>query len=250
MSERAKIDLTGILRALGVREKRVCGRPTQRGTPCKAYCGDLVVACDRHITPQERAGQEERVRHESVLAEAERAEAHQRVLREMAIDPRRFFDDVPIPVCHAWEPPSADQVRGWELLMGWHQHLCAVCGAPGGAEGLRVDHCHDSGMVRGLLCVSCNFLEGHGVPGDGRFSLYRQRPPAVIVGWTQLYDSPFFTGPERWVVVAFGEPPAEGEEAVTYLQQVRQRLTEDPAARSRHLKPRGPVGRLRRPGQG
>jgi Autographiviridae endonuclease VII len=37
---------------------------------------------------------------------------------------------------------------------------CAICKAPvgdGADRPLYVDHCHESGKVRGLLCSSCNF---------------------------------------------------------------------------------------------
>lgn len=42
--------------------------------------------------------------------------------------------------------------------------VCAICRQPEGREGrsLSVDHDHDSGVVRGLLCDSCNV-------GLGRF---------------------------------------------------------------------------------
>lgn len=33
---------------------------------------------------------------------------------------------------------------------------CRICGASQGERRLAVDHCHSSGVVRGLLCGSCN----------------------------------------------------------------------------------------------
>lgn len=42
-------------------------------------------------------------------------------------------------------------------------HVCAICGRPetskgqnGTAQDLAVDHCHDGGKIRGLLCSFCN----------------------------------------------------------------------------------------------
>lgn len=37
---------------------------------------------------------------------------------------------------------------------------CAVCGAPPGRRRLAVDHNHATGVVRGLLCSSCNTALG------------------------------------------------------------------------------------------
>ena len=43
---------------------------------------------------------------------------------------------------------------------------CASCGSPepGGSGTFHVDHCHDSGEIRGLLCSNCN--RGLGYLGD------------------------------------------------------------------------------------
>ena len=38
--------------------------------------------------------------------------------------------------------------------------VCKICGMEGKAKGLQVDHCHVTGKVRGLLCVSCNTMLG------------------------------------------------------------------------------------------
>jgi Autographiviridae endonuclease VII len=42
--------------------------------------------------------------------------------------------------------------------------LCAICHKPENDIKLAVDHCHDTGKVRGLLCKRCNM--GIGLLGD------------------------------------------------------------------------------------
>ena len=37
---------------------------------------------------------------------------------------------------------------------------CAICGGVGKRKWLAVDHCHESGIVRGLLCDTCNLMLG------------------------------------------------------------------------------------------
>lgn len=41
----------------------------------------------------------------------------------------------------------------YRSMMDEQRGLCKICGA---FEALRVDHCHATGRVRGLLCNSCN----------------------------------------------------------------------------------------------
>lgn len=39
---------------------------------------------------------------------------------------------------------------------------CVICTAPFGKDTPpHIDHCHDSGRLRGLLCMSCNIALGH-----------------------------------------------------------------------------------------
>lgn len=47
---------------------------------------------------------------------------------------------------------------------------CAICGSIDKSKALAVDHCHDTGRVRGLLCSTCN-------TGIGRFS----DDPALLI---------------------------------------------------------------------
>lgn len=38
---------------------------------------------------------------------------------------------------------------------------CAICGVELSYEKMHVDHCHDTGKVRGLLCRRCNLAVGY-----------------------------------------------------------------------------------------
>jgi hypothetical protein len=47
----------------------------------------------------------------------------------------------------------------WEALTALYGKACNICGSPGRTEfkcPLHVDHDHTTGLVRGLLCGSCN----------------------------------------------------------------------------------------------
>jgi hypothetical protein len=44
-----------------------------------------------------------------------------------------------------------------------HDHKCAICGKPNSSaprKQLCVDHCHSTGLIRGLLCGPCNSAIG------------------------------------------------------------------------------------------
>lgn len=44
----------------------------------------------------------------------------------------------------------------WETMSAAQGGLCWICQEPPGAKGLMVDHCHETGDVRALLCGRCN----------------------------------------------------------------------------------------------
>jgi hypothetical protein len=91
------------------------------------------------------------------------------------------------PVCCSWDaaiPQGHDGDRS--TLRAWHAGLCAVCGYRD--DRLVEDHDHDTGLIRGLLCRSCNGREPH---DDGLFRKYRERPPAQILGIRLRYWDPF-----------------------------------------------------------
>ena len=47
----------------------------------------------------------------------------------------------------------------YDALLAKQDGVCAICGKPS-EETLCVDHCHETGTVRGLLCRQCNFALG------------------------------------------------------------------------------------------
>lgn len=72
-------------------------------------------------------------------------------------------------------------------------NACAVCGAAGPD---RADHDHDTGLLRGMLCKSCNVMEGKtrlrpcGISDEvlARFDAYRAKPPAGKVWFWDFPD--------------------------------------------------------------
>lgn len=62
--------------------------------------------------------------------------------------------------------------------------LCAICGRPetlirnGRVQSLSVDHNHDTGIIRDLLCAGCNVMIGHAMEDPEilrRAALYLER---------------------------------------------------------------------------
>ena len=48
-------------------------------------------------------------------------------------------------------------VEDYEAMLAKQGGGCAICAAPAPeGQSLHVDHCHDSGAIRGLLCFRCN----------------------------------------------------------------------------------------------
>lgn len=61
-----------------------------------------------------------------------------------------------VPAFTFWDPPTDDVLPE---MRAWQDNRCGLCGFR--EPWLVEDHCHDSGLVRGMLCRSCNASEGH-----------------------------------------------------------------------------------------
>jgi hypothetical protein len=118
---------------------------------------------------------------------------------------RRFAQDRVDAGDKLWSPELEEHLRanwdGLAALYEWQDDRCAVCGTKRGS--LMVDHDHETALVRGLLCGTCNTREGMG--RQGAFAAYRQNPPAAILGVREVYYSPL-TG------YAEPEPPETDDE--------------------------------------
>ncbi|RPE27250.1 endonuclease domain-containing protein [Kitasatospora cineracea] len=66
--------------------------------------------------------------------------------------------------------------RDRALLVAWQGGRCAICNR---RRELVDDHDHATGLLRGLLCSSCNTIEGRST--QPIFVRYRERPPTAIL---------------------------------------------------------------------
>ena len=173
----------------------LCSRPTRSGTPCRRgrlRAVTLVLdgqveryetpACDSHATDAELI--------EHAYAEALAENAH-----------REYHKNLPVE-CWSW-PVTGDHRKraaeanacldseeayglAWQLLEDWQAKRCAICGGRSKVD----DHDHQTGLVRGRLCQSCNTLEAFAYLPGNPFERYRARNPASILGLTIRYYSP------------------------------------------------------------
>lgn len=96
----------------------------------------------------------------------------------------RTENDLPHPNGYLWWDDASSFYKG--RFSGWK--CCSVCGPnPTGPEGvdLRLDHCHQTGLFRGLLCNKCNLREGH-LQGE-RWYVWRLAAPNLQVGRRSIY---------------------------------------------------------------
>lgn len=106
------------------------------------------------------------------------------------------------PACWSWKiptrtelerlrtklPNASDETLRWLLMAEMHRDRCAACGRSCyRSQSLRTDHDHETGLVRGFLCPSCNTSEGYSRSEGGIFGMYRLLNPAMMCGVRQAY---------------------------------------------------------------
>ena len=85
-----------------------------------------------------------------------------------------------------------------EILLQYQGRVCAVCGSPAINRELHVDHSHEDGLVRGMLCYSCNKRWMHDDPKLHRaMADYLESPPAIAALGERRYGFPGKIGTKR-----------------------------------------------------
>lgn len=187
-----------------------CASVTTRGTRCRQFAVRLgdggPLSCGTHLHPDRRAAEESR-RLEVEAARLAALPAEQ----VAAIERRARIFTSGTPGCWSWPSAvptfeevtagmstglrqalgSTEEGRAGVIMDHWHAGRCAVCERKHDGA-LVTDHDHATGLVRGLLCRSCNTREGNVVgTAAAVFAAYRERPPAAILGLTCRYRDPY-----------------------------------------------------------
>jgi hypothetical protein len=93
---------------------------------------------------------------------------HRRALNEKQIEYRLSTPERQLDYCLSGK--YGISLETYKDMVEAQGGLCLICGGPetrklnGSVLRLSVDHCHETGNVRGLLCASCN--KGIGLLGD------------------------------------------------------------------------------------
>ena len=60
----------------------------------------------------------------------------------------------------------------YDKLIADARGRCQICKRPFSVKGPVIDHCHNTNVVRGVICTSCNAAEGHLASPEAALALY------------------------------------------------------------------------------
>lgn len=115
-----------------------------------------------------------------------------------------------VPAFTFWDEPDPDETfpPGVSPMRAWQDGRCALCGFRD--RSLVEDHCHDTGLVRGYLCRSCNVTEGK---SDYNFEQWRGGVTvAAKFGIEEVY------------VNAFGQTPMNAPPGSPEREDVKRKI--------------------------
>lgn len=156
-----------------------CGGPKEIGSRGRKYCDE----CRRVIADSSAQMESERGRRRHLASIEARVEAGDRIARQTVTAPRgqkwcarcqEFRPETSFPrngerlaaYCKPCQRAYNAERRlrinfgitwdEYDLLFACQDGRCAICGGRPRKYNLSVDHCHQTGEIRGLLCSKCN----------------------------------------------------------------------------------------------
>ncbi len=122
----------------------------------KRYAGDPEYRARRSEIQRKRYAEDTEYRARHLEANRKRREDPEYRARQAEYSRKREYGLMP---------------GQYTAMLDSQGRLCAICRKSGDKRGLAVDHCHETGAVRGLLCSECNI--GMGKLGDTPEGLMR-----------------------------------------------------------------------------
>jgi hypothetical protein len=145
--------------------------------------GEVSTEASQLLDEKLRKNRERVALHAARNPEKVREQNRQSKKRQREKNPEKFAERY-----RSWRNKNAEALKWYEVsrkfgitqqeyenLFTAQNGVCAICGNPetvtrnGVLRALAVDHCHDTGRIRGLLCSSCNL--GLGKFKDDKFLL-------------------------------------------------------------------------------
>lgn len=157
---------------------RDSGQPDRLHSYCRACCSTRTRAARDRDPGRDVARQRQKY-----WANPEAARQATREYRQANIDRVRQWDRARRPAVRAAKllRSYGITVEQYEKLADMQGGVCAICRRKDDqGHLLAVDHCHDSGAVRGLLCHKCNVALG----------LFRDDPAALTAAAEYLRNPP------------------------------------------------------------